>query len=148
MNKKEAEAFYIRAFEKTCGMKLPICLQKERRYLELMVKDNRPLAFYEDLMELLLRHCYACFEAKLWAHRIAISCCGKTHLYLDMGFSNRRYVSQLFHLHFPKLAKKNINNAMRWKKFLYRQLCEELTLPICPVASCGECPDYSFCYTS
>ena len=146
MDKQQATAFYVQAFEKVCGINLPVCLQKEWRYIELIVHNSRPLAFYDDLMALLMRYCSASLDAKLWAHRVAISCCGKTHLYVDMGFSDRGYVSEIFHTYFPKLAKKNQNNTMRWKKFLYRQLCEELTLPVCPTASCDECPEHKACY--
>jgi nitrogen fixation protein NifQ len=35
---------------------------------------------------------------------------------------------------------------MRWKKFFYRQLCEQADVLICKSPSCGVCCDYASCF--
>jgi nitrogen fixation protein NifQ len=37
---------------------------------------------------------------------------------------------------------------MKWKKFLYKQLCEEEGLYVCRAPSCQVCVDYERCYGS
>ncbi|NRD75283.1 nitrogen fixation protein NifQ [Shewanella sp. VB17] len=118
------------------------------QFSQLIVINPRPLEFYEDLTELLIQYATENDQqAKWWAHKIIIACCGKTHLYSDMGFKNRKMISALFRQHFPLLANKNIGNKMRWKKFIYRQFCLAEQLPLCPTASCSECPSKQECYT-
>ena len=46
---------------------------------------------------------------------------------------------------FPGLARKNVQD-MKWKKFLYRQLCEREQLLICKSPTCAECSDYDLCF--
>jgi nitrogen fixation protein NifQ len=46
---------------------------------------------------------------------------------------------------FPHLAAKN-DRDMKWKRFLYRQLCEREGIHICPAPSCQVCTDYAKCF--
>jgi nitrogen fixation protein NifQ len=46
---------------------------------------------------------------------------------------------------FPELAAKN-EKDMKWKKFLYKQLCEAEGLYLCRAPSCDVCIDYSKCF--
>jgi nitrogen fixation protein NifQ len=48
---------------------------------------------------------------------------------------------------FPELAAKN-DQDMKWKKFLYKQLCEAEGLYLCRAPSCNVCIDYPKCYGS
>jgi nitrogen fixation protein NifQ len=48
---------------------------------------------------------------------------------------------------FPHLAEKN-DQDMKWKKFLYKQLCEAEGLYFCRAPSCNVCIDYPKCYGS
>ena len=118
------------------------------QFSQLMVLNPGPLAFYEDLTELLIQYVVENEpQAKWWAHKIVIACCGRTHLYCDIGFKNRKMISTLFKQYFPLLANKNVGNKMRWKKFIYRQFCLAEQLPLCPTASCSDCPSRQECYT-
>lgn len=147
MDLNESVSFYTQRLTQIVGVTVPSWSDDVLRYSQLIVANPYPLEFYDDLTELMLSHSDNSQEAKIWAHKIAVGCCGKTHLYQDMGFNNRKPVSEIFHIYFPSLAEKNIGNAMRWKKFLYRQFCLSSGLPICPSASCSECPSYADCYT-
>ncbi len=148
MDIDQSKTFYVSKLQAMAGKRHSIPDTEVKRYSQLITANPLPLEFYDDLVELMLNHSDQSVQAKVWAHKIAIACCGKTHLYTDMGFEERQKVSSLFHTYFPTLAEKNIGNAMRWKKFLYRQFCLSSGLPICPSASCSECPSYSECYSA
>ncbi|MCL1126578.1 nitrogen fixation protein NifQ [Shewanella surugensis] len=126
-----------------------VAIDEIERFSQLIVLNPGPLAFYDDLIELLTEH-LSIHEKQMalwWAHKMVIACCGRTHLYIDIGFEAREKMTILFNRYFPTLAKKNIDNKMRWKKFLYRQFCLAAQLPLCPTASCSECPSYQECYS-
>lgn len=46
------------------------------------------------------------------------------HLWQDLGLWSRQDLSELMARNFPTLAAK-ANRDMKWKKFLYKQLCEQ-----------------------
>jgi len=46
---------------------------------------------------------------------------------------------------FPVLAAKN-DRDMKWKKFLYKQLCQREGIYICRAPSCEVCADYAKCF--
>ncbi|MBF0447868.1 MAG: nitrogen fixation protein NifQ [Magnetococcales bacterium] len=84
-------------------------------------------------------------EVAVFAELIARACLGNEHLYHDLGLVDRGQLSILLKHNFPGLFKKNIHD-MKWKKFIYRQLCEQAGLMTCRAPSCGVCPDYSLCF--
>ena len=45
----------------------------------------------------------------------------------------------------PGLARANTGD-MKWKKFLYRRLCANEGIYVCPAPSCGVCKDYAKCF--
>lgn len=53
----------------------------------------------------------------------------------------------LIRRYFPALAARNVDN-MKWKKFLYRQLCLKEELHICRSPSCADCTDHAECFES
>lgn len=67
------------------------------------------------------------------------------HLWQDLGLPSRKELSLLMQTHFASLAKLNAGD-MKWKKFLYRQLCEREGLTLCRSPSCGVCSDYPQCF--
>ncbi len=76
---------------------------------------------------------------------IVAGCLGGDHLWQDLGLWSRSQLSAMLQYNFPELAAKNIKD-MKWKKFLYKQLCEAEGLYVCRVPSCELCIDYSKCY--
>ncbi|PNH98786.1 nitrogen fixation protein NifQ [Vibrio diazotrophicus] len=76
---------------------------------------------------------------------LASACLGSQHLWRDLGMPERPRLTALFRDYFPLLHAKNVNN-MRWKRFLYRQLCENGGDYVCRSPSCEECASYSECY--
>lgn len=67
------------------------------------------------------------------------------HLWQDLGLWDRRDLTALITVNFPELAKKN-DRDMKWKKFLYKQLCIQEGVYTCRSPSCEVCPDYSDCF--
>ena len=47
--------------------------------------------------------------------------------------------------HFKPLASRN-DRDMKWKKFLYKQLCETEGITTCRAPSCEVCADYQNCF--
>lgn len=67
------------------------------------------------------------------------------HLWEDLGLANRPSLSELIGRHLPGLKAANSQN-MRWKKFLYRQICSTEGFQICLSPTCGECPEREDCF--
>lgn len=78
---------------------------------------------------------------------LVAGCLGNDHLWHDLGLWSRSQLTALLHYNFPELAARNTHD-MKWKKFLYKQLCEEEGLYLCRAPSCQVCVDYGQCYGS
>ena len=101
---------------------------------------------FDDIVALLLGHRAQGHEMERWlAHAIATAAMGENHLWQDMGLPNRKVLSALMQKHFPSLAARNAKD-MKWKKFFYRQLCENAGVLICKSPHCAECCDYRICF--
>lgn len=105
-----------------------------------------PLPEHQDLVDLLLRY-RANKDESEWdiAHMLATACAGSDHLWRDLGLNHREQLSALFESNFPQLAALN-KLDMKWKKFLYKQLCEEDGVYVCRAPSCDACKDHSQCF--
>ena len=101
---------------------------------------------FDDLVTLLLeKRADESDETRWLAHALATACMGDNHLWQDMGLPHRAALSELMLTRFPALAAKN-SGDMRWKKFLYKQLCERAEVFICKAPSCAVCVDYDNCF--
>lgn len=76
---------------------------------------------------------------------IATACLTKFHLWESLGLIDRAQLGELIQYNFPKLHLLNHDN-MRWKRFFYRQLCEQGGDYICKAPSCGECRSFNECF--
>jgi nitrogen fixation protein NifQ len=86
--------------------------------------------------------------SELWmASIVATACLGSDHLWQDLGLWCRADLSALMRRNFPALADKNVHN-MKWKKFLYKQLCVAEGVYVCRAPSCEVCVDYQNCFGS
>lgn len=101
---------------------------------------------FDDLVALLLAHAGDAGRASRWlAHAIATACMGANHLWQDMGLPSRDALNALMQRHFAPLKTRNAQN-MRWKKFLYRELCVQAEVLICKSPSCAQCVDEPVCF--
>ena len=99
-----------------------------------------------DLRRLLLQHRTGRSASEHWLADIVVAgCLGSDHLWQDLGLWDRDCLSRLMHDNFAPLAGRN-DRDMKWKKFLYKQLCEAEGVYICRSPSCEVCVDYAFCF--
>lgn len=100
----------------------------------------------QDLLDLLLEHRAGMDESELWmAHIVTAACMGGDHLWQDLGLWSRKDLTQLMQGNFPLLSAKNTRD-MKWKKFLYKQLCDREGVYVCRSPSCEVCADYAKCF--
>ncbi len=103
----------------------------------------------DDVQKLLLEHATptattsAEYQELTWV--IACATLGDRHLWQDLGLPSREALSSLIAHMFPTLAARNSDN-MKWKKFLYRQLCLKEDILICRSPSCHDCGEHSACF--
>ena len=79
------------------------------------------------------------------ATAVAVACLGDNHLWQDLQLASRAELSALMRHWFPALVAKN-HGDMKWKKFLYKQLCEREDIFVCKSPSCAVCTDYAKCF--
>ncbi len=85
-------------------------------------------------------------EAEAWlAAIVARRCQQPNHLWQDMGFAHRGELNAMFCRHFPELVRRNARD-MKWKKFLYRELCARDGMLICKSPVCDTCSDFAHCF--
>ncbi len=103
----------------------------------------------DDLVALLVEHgdpmAGAPDEVARIAEVVALACLGDNHLWQDLRLGSRAELSALMNHWFPALAAKNVRD-MKWKKFLYKQLCEQEGIYVCRAPSCAVCADYARCF--
>lgn len=115
-------------------------------HLNLTDGPGEVIVELEDLLNLLLEYRAGSHESEVWlAHIVAYSCCGRNHLWQDLGLANRGELSNLMGVAFPILAALNVGD-MKWKKFIYRHYCSREGIYVCPAPSCHECVDHAKCF--
>ncbi|NEX22690.1 nitrogen fixation protein NifQ [Thiorhodococcus mannitoliphagus] len=109
------------------------------------VTSNR-LDEREELLQLLLTQRAERTPSEVWmAQVIAAGCMANDHLWQDLGLWDRKELTELMRRNFPELAARN-DKDMKWKRFLYKQLCESEGIYVCRAPSCSVCADYHVCF--
>lgn len=137
----------------------PLKFQKALRYHFPKTKFNSPAKMrdrmtperaleWDDVKRYLLKNrAYNC-QSEVWlAEIMASGCMGLNHLWQDLGLLNRSELTRLLEINFPRLAKRNVHN-MKWKKFIYKELCQTEGIYVCRAPSCDVCKDYDDCFGS
>jgi nitrogen fixation protein NifQ len=118
---------------------------------ELLARRTRRDDEVVEVLALLLEHADesvgSAEERHAVAETVALACLGDNHLWQDLQFPNRAALSALMLRWFPRLTAKNVGD-MKWKRFLYKQLCERAEVQACRAPSCGVCSDYAHCFGS
>jgi len=82
----------------------------------------------------------------LWlARALATRAAVPGHLWRAMGLFKRPELTAAIRRHLPAMASAN-HRGMRWKRFLYKQLCEQNGGVMCKTPECGICSDYALCF--
>jgi nitrogen fixation protein NifQ len=84
-------------------------------------------------------------SARALSEGIAAACLGDRHLWEDLGLPSRDALWLLMQRHYPDLVARN-SGRMRWKKFLYRELCIREQVLVCRSPSCEVCPEQAQCF--
>jgi nitrogen fixation protein NifQ len=109
------------------------------------VTDPRALE-RDDVLALLLEHRAFRDGSEEWmAEIVTAACMASDHLWRDLGLWSREHLSRLMTQNFPTLAVRNAHD-MKWKKFIYKQLCEKEGINACRAPSCEYCVDYLTCF--
>jgi len=85
------------------------------------------------------------FCAQILVRVIAARAAHPGHLWVAMGLLERPELSAAIRRHLPELAAANSNN-MRWKRFLFKQVCDLNGGLMCESPVCGDCSDYALCF--
>ena len=102
----------------------------------------------ELIRDILLAHLVPGCESGRWfAAMIARRALEPNHLWEDLGLRNRGELTRLMGRHFASLAARNDKN-MRWKRFIYRLMCENDGFVMCATPVCTNCADYNSCFGS
>jgi nitrogen fixation protein NifQ len=82
----------------------------------------------------------------LWLARIlATRAAHSGHLWRAMGLFARTELTSAIRRHLPALSSDNIQ-GMRWKRFLYKKLCEQSGGVMCKTPDCRACSDFALCF--
>ena len=76
---------------------------------------------------------------------ISIACLMNGHLWKSLGLESRDELRCLLESNFPELVAKNIH-GMRWKRFIYKTLCDSHGDYVCKAPNCNECSSFSECF--
>lgn len=99
----------------------------------------------EELRNLLYTNSAGTKQSAWMSDILVAGCLGNDHLWFDLGFWSRADLSSFMKHNFPDLANRNVKD-MKWKKFLYKQLCESEGIYACRAPSCAVCVDYHSCF--
>ena len=103
-------------------------------------------AEWDELLALLMEYRAGADPSETWmATIVATAFMGGDHLWQDLGLWSRGDLSQLMARNFPGLTTLN-DRDMKWKRFLYKQLCNSAGVYVCRSPSCEVCTDYAKCF--
>lgn len=107
----------------------------------------------KDILNILLEHVPTTLDqrdllvAVYLCYILAARAAHPGHLWVAMGLFERPELSAAIRRHLPSLAAANHQN-MRWKRYLFKQLCDLNGGTMCKAPNCGVCSDYSICFAN
>lgn len=111
-----------------------------------IIPDYSRMPEIDDLVQLLQHYSRQRDQENDWIISIIVTACmGLDHLWEDLGVWQRSELSALLSYNFPTLAASNTKN-MKWKKFIYKKLCDAEGIYLCRAPSCEVCTDHAKCY--
>jgi nitrogen fixation protein NifQ len=127
------------------GLRKDVLLQHSRS------SERNPSECNDEVLSILLSHVpedngsgqyfISLCLAKVIAARTALP----GHLWVAMGLTERPQLTAAIRRHLPSLARANHMN-MRWKRYLYKQVCVLNGGVMCKAPNCGVCSDYNLCF--
>jgi nitrogen fixation protein NifQ len=125
----------------------------DRSFLDqsLFSSAEKPQEQNDDILSILISHLpkeadHDKLQTSLWlAHILAARAALPGHLWVAMGLTERPQLTAAIRRHLPSLADAN-NQNMRWKRYLYKQVCNMNGGMMCKAPNCGVCSDYVLCF--
>lgn len=123
----------------------------QKLFADPATKTGTPPQVNPEVRELLLAYVsksdwgWSQFAALLLARVIAARAAHPGHLWIAMGLFERPALSAAIGRHLPALLAAN-EKKMRWKRFLFKQVCDRNGGVMCKTPDCGQCSDYAFCF--
>ncbi len=129
----------VKSFFRSLAIPLEAPSGRQADYSRMLEKD--------DLIRYIkTRAAYPERDETRWIAAILVAgCLGEDHLWQDLGLWSRQDLSELIAYNFPQIKAANVKD-MKWKKFLYKQLCESEGIYVCRAPSCDICVDYPRCF--
>ena len=123
---------------------------------DLLQKHNKaeflkPPEINEEVLGILLEHVPTTFGqydnlvSVYLCHILAARAALPGHLWVAMGLFERPELTTAIRRHLPTLAEANSKN-MRWKRYLFKQICDRNGGTMCKSPNCGVCSDYAICF--
>lgn len=115
------------------------------------LKTASPPEINPQLEELLARFIpddswgWGCFCSMALAKILAARAAHPGHLWIAMGLFERQDLTAAIARHLPALIAAN-SQGMRWKRFLFKQICDLNGGVMCKSPVCGDCSDYALCF--
>jgi nitrogen fixation protein NifQ len=124
---------------------------------DLLQKHNKaeflnPPEINEEVLGILLEHVpttlgpYDNLVSVSLCHILAARAALPGHLWVAMGLFERPELTAAIRRHLPTLTEANSQN-MRWKRYLFKQVCDRNGGTMCKSPNCGVCSDYAICFT-
>lgn len=113
--------------------------------------EQAPPEYNEEVLQILLGHVPRDAAGKPepsslhLTRMIAARTAHPGHLWVAMGLFERPQLSASIRRLLPSLAAAN-NKNMRWKRYLFKQVCELNGGVMCKSPNCGDCADYAICF--
>ena len=113
--------------------------------------DDPPPEINEDVLRILFSHIpveedvYDRSVSTLFCKILAARAALPGHLWVAMGLFERPQLTAAIRRHLPTLAEANSQN-MRWKRYLFKQVCDLNGGVMCKSPNCGVCSDYALCF--
>ena len=112
---------------------------------QLLLSQRPPL--HGALLDMLLANRSAAEDPQhgRWlAHAVAVASLGSRHLWQDMGLAGRHELNQLLQYYLYPLYARN-QADIKWKRFLYAELGEQLGRPDLKPPECGRDHTHAVC---
>ena len=117
---------------------------------ELSDQDIQPPEVTLEVRDLLRQHIAGSPDPQLasWlADILAARAAHSGHLWVAMGLFQRPELSAAIGRILPSLLSAN-DKQMRWKRYLFKQVCDQNGGTLCKSPSCSDCSEYLLCFAS
>ncbi len=133
--------------DELCALVSTLFPEVDQSFLKASSGQAPPL-HNDEILTIILNHVPQGGEAQTgrWlAQILAARAAHPGHLWIAMGLFERPQLTAAIARHLPSLAAAN-SRGMRWKRYLFRELCDQKGASLCKAPDCGMCSDHPLCF--